>query len=264
MTDEGWTPISVKGHTDAQQPTSADEGREITGYALSADFEPEDGPDGFIEWSFLVPRNSVFGAGVYRISFERPLNDRECDGKYDAALQSTPSGSGEATSLRSPAPSALTSDHFRRRLRHAVDLANETIPPGNVYTIGWLTAHGFSNSFVASLAKAIFDVDDALDDALSAEGTEPSTGANGRPAGHLSPEPPQPPHDVREGLEEAGKVLACVASMKAAIVLDEEFGGTAGYQHDLTFAVSKKLIADAGDAHAKVAAALSRLDTGGK
>ena len=56
------------------------------------------------------------------------------------------------------------SEAFRLALRRAVDLANEAIPPGNVYTDAWLKARGFTNRYVADLAKAVFDIDDTLDD----------------------------------------------------------------------------------------------------
>ena len=59
-------------------------------------------------------------------------------------------------------PSALTSGRFRDALKRAVALADQTIPPGNEYTAAWEKAHGFSNRFVADLAKAVFDLDDAL------------------------------------------------------------------------------------------------------
>ena len=64
----------------------------------------------------------------------------------------------------------LTSGRFRDALKRAVALADQTIPPGNEYTAAWEKAHGFSNRFVADLAKAVFDLDDALDD-LTAEGS---------------------------------------------------------------------------------------------
>ena len=57
-------------------------------------------------------------------------------------------------------PSALTSGRFRDALKRAVALADQTIPPGNEYTAAWEKAHGFSNRFVADLAKAVFDLDE--------------------------------------------------------------------------------------------------------
>lgn len=46
-------------------------------YAVSADFEPEGAPEGFVEWTFLVPRSAAFGAGLFQIEHVRPLNQAE-------------------------------------------------------------------------------------------------------------------------------------------------------------------------------------------
>lgn len=54
--------------------------------ALSANFEPEDGPSGFIEWTFLVPATSEIGAGVFEISFDRLLSAAEREGDLSGLL----------------------------------------------------------------------------------------------------------------------------------------------------------------------------------
>lgn len=72
-------------------------GEAVAALAVSADFEPQDTPDGFVEWTFAV-RNSVpFGAGLYEIRHVRYLAEGERDNPHHAlpaAPQST--GGGDA------------------------------------------------------------------------------------------------------------------------------------------------------------------------
>lgn len=69
----------------------------------------------------------------------------------------------------------------------AVDLANETVPPGNVYTAAWEKSHGFSNRFVADLAKAVFDIDEALSEATADTGDKGSSVASASREGSTEP-----------------------------------------------------------------------------
>jgi hypothetical protein len=57
--------------------TPRSDGQAVTAIASSADFYPEDGPPGFVEWTFLVPAKCEFGAGVYEIRFVRALTEAE-------------------------------------------------------------------------------------------------------------------------------------------------------------------------------------------
>ena len=45
--------------------------------SATADFYPEDAPEGFFEWTFLVPRTAGVGAGLYELRFVRALTPEE-------------------------------------------------------------------------------------------------------------------------------------------------------------------------------------------
>lgn len=66
-------------------------GEPVAALALSADFAPEGGRDGFVEWTFAVPKHHAFGAGVWDISFRRKLSADEISDPY-SALPTPPEG----------------------------------------------------------------------------------------------------------------------------------------------------------------------------
>jgi len=49
----------------------------VVGMSAVANFEPEDTPKGFIEWTFVLPRSVEVGAGLYEIRFLRCLTPEE-------------------------------------------------------------------------------------------------------------------------------------------------------------------------------------------
>jgi hypothetical protein len=55
--------------------------------SATADFEPEHGPDGMIEWTFLAPKTAEVGAGAYELRFVRTLSPAEYQNLTDTAAE---------------------------------------------------------------------------------------------------------------------------------------------------------------------------------
>jgi hypothetical protein len=72
----------------------------VVGLSSSADFCPEECPDGFIEWTFRLPRSVAVAVGFYTVSFLRALTSDEIADEGAAyaslaALSPSNGGSGE-------------------------------------------------------------------------------------------------------------------------------------------------------------------------
>jgi hypothetical protein len=49
--------------------------------SATADFYPEHAPEGFIEWTFLVPKCVAVSAGVFELRWARNLSEHEREGR---------------------------------------------------------------------------------------------------------------------------------------------------------------------------------------
>jgi len=49
----------------------------IYGFSSTADFDPADEPEGFITWTFAVPKSGNIGPGLYELRFVRNLTQDE-------------------------------------------------------------------------------------------------------------------------------------------------------------------------------------------
>lgn len=70
-------------------------GAAIPALAVSADFEPDDGSDDCVEWTFAVPKEHAFGPGLWSIRFDRSLTASEMDDPHRALLSAAQGGGDE-------------------------------------------------------------------------------------------------------------------------------------------------------------------------
>lgn len=92
MSDLERIPASGEASIPTETPQPA-----VVAMSAVADFEPEDTPDGFIEWTFVLPRSVEVGAGLYEIRHLRCLTPEERADSY-AALSKATAASAVGTS----------------------------------------------------------------------------------------------------------------------------------------------------------------------
>lgn len=61
-------------------------------FASTADFYPEEEPEGFVQWTFAVPKTARFGAGLFEIRHVRNLTSDEVDNGICIAGATRPEG----------------------------------------------------------------------------------------------------------------------------------------------------------------------------